>query len=261
MLKIAFRFAMNRNLLSGIDPFSDNCYSYNIMASDNNVILNNSPMPPMLTIDQFRRMDQLAIEEYSLSIELMMENAGLQLARLVAQNASQKSKIMIGAGTGNNGGGGLVAARRLSGWGYNVSLNMPDPNLKTLPASQLSRAIAAGARVEIIEDPDFFVDAYFGFSQRLPLPSSFQEVISWSNNSPVKKISLDLPSGFNKKTGESLFKPDIILTLAAPKLELTMLNPQPEVYVADIGIPRHLYNKFRIPQPAFRFNGFIKIST
>ena len=181
---------MNRNLLSGIDPFSDNCYSYNIMASDNNVILNNSPMPPMLTIDQFRRMDQLAIEEYSLSIELMMENAGLQLARLVAQNASQKSKIMIGAGTGNNGGGGLVAARRLSGWGYNVSLNMPDPNLKTLPASQLSRAIAAGASVEIIEDPDFFVDAYFGFSQRLPLPSAFQEVISWSNNSPVKNIYL-----------------------------------------------------------------------
>ena len=68
-----------------------------------------------ISIDQFKKMDELAIHKYGLSIELMMENAGLQLARLISQYATKQSTIHIGIGTGNNGGGGLVAARRLSG--------------------------------------------------------------------------------------------------------------------------------------------------
>ena len=87
-----------------------------------------------LSIDRFKEMDALAIQEYSLPIELMMENAGLQLARLVCEFANLKSDIWIGIGPGNNGGGGLVAARKLSAWGYPVNLDIPDSNLKPLAA-------------------------------------------------------------------------------------------------------------------------------
>jgi len=68
-----------------------------------------------ISIDRFKEMDELAIQKYGLTIELMMENAGLQLARLISQYATKQSKIHIGIGKGNNGGGGLVAARRLAG--------------------------------------------------------------------------------------------------------------------------------------------------
>ena len=37
-----------------------------------------------LELASFREMDYFAVENYSLPIELMMENAGLQLANLVA---------------------------------------------------------------------------------------------------------------------------------------------------------------------------------
>ncbi len=77
-----------------------------------------------LSLESFKKMDYLAVEKYDLPIELMMENAGLQLARLIALKATKNSKITIGVGNGNNGGGGLVAARRLAAWGYDVYLDL-----------------------------------------------------------------------------------------------------------------------------------------
>lgn len=67
-----------------------------------------------LPLEKFRQMDALAVEEYHLPIELMMENADLHLARLVTRILPDTGKVLMGIGTGNNGGGGLVAARRLS---------------------------------------------------------------------------------------------------------------------------------------------------
>jgi len=44
------------------------------------IIINQSDH---LSVEMFREMDYLAVNEYLLPIELMMENAGLHLARLV----------------------------------------------------------------------------------------------------------------------------------------------------------------------------------
>ncbi len=211
-----------------------------------------------ISIDRFKEMDELAIQKYGLSIELMMENAGYQLARLISQHATRQSKIHIGIGKGNNGGGGLVAARRLAGWGFPVQLDIPEASLRSLPALQLDRTLAAGASVSPMVKADIFVDAYFGFSQKLPLPESYQASIHKANQYSAFRISLDLPSGFNKETGELLFRPDLILTMAAPKTELINFGYGPILHIADISIPQKLYDHFGILQPAFRQSGFIK---
>lgn len=214
-----------------------------------------------LTIDQFKEMDALAIQKYSLTIEIMMENAGLQLARLVSLKATRKNNIWIGVGPGNNGGGGLVAARRLSGWGYQVKLDIPERKLKPLPTIQLERALASGAEVSILRKADIFVDAYFGFSQKLPLPDIFLSSIEKANRDSAVKISLDLPSGFNKNNGEHHFRPDFILTMAAPKIELIKFGHSPGLLIADIGIPGDLYEHFGIRQPDFGQSGFVKYTS
>ena len=203
-------------------------------------------------------MDRKAIHEYSIPIELMMENAGLQLARMVAMHASKGNTILIGVGTGNNGGGGLVAARRLAGWGYQVYLDIPDPKLKDLPASQLKRALAFGIRSNSVDQPVVFVDAYFGFSQRLPLPNLFLQALNNPDISNAFKISLDLPSGFDKKTLNSSFIPNCILTLAAAKTELIQSDLESEIYVADIGIPLQIYKELGVEQPDFTNSGIVK---
>lgn len=211
-----------------------------------------------LSIDRFKEMDFLAIQKYALSIELMMENAGLQLARLVSEFATIQSDIWIGVGPGNNGGGGLVAARRLSGWGYHVNLDIPETDLRPLAARQLDRALAVGAVVTPLTKSDVFVDAYFGFSQKFPLPKSYLASIKVANQHSVLRISLDLPTGFNRENGDLLFRSDLILTMAAPKTELIKFGYGPGLYIADIGIPRELYDYFGIRQPDFRHSGIVK---
>jgi len=201
-----------------------------------------------LSIDQFKEMDALAIQNYSLPIELMMENAGLQLARLVSSNSTRGKNIWIGVGPGNNGGGGLVAARRLSGWGYQVKLDIPDRKLKSLPALQLDRALAAGAEITPLSKSDIFVDAYFGFSQKLPLPDAFLASIEKANSDSAIRI-------------ETLFNPDLILTMAAPKTELIKFGHGQDLYVADIGIPGDLYEYFGIRQPDFGQSGIVKYTS
>ncbi len=214
----------------------------------------------ILSIADFRKMDVMAIEKYVLPIELMMENAGLQLARLTSWLLPDKDKkILIGIGRGNNGGGGLVAARRLAGWGYNVYLDIPDKQLKPLPTVQLERAFAFGVSHEIIENPDVFIDAYLGFSQRLPLSPEYKQALDKANSFNCLKISLDLPIGFDRHNGSSAFIPDIILTLAAMKKELLKQADNASIYLADIGIPSNIYTEFGLRQPDFSHSGIIKL--
>lgn len=204
-----------------------------------------------LSLESFKEMDYLAVEQYNLPIELMMENAGLQLARLITMSANKKSKIQIGIGNGNNGGGGLVAARRLSGWGFDVFLDMPVEITKELPVKQLKRALLFGAKEKTTAAPDIWVDAYLGFSQRLPLSNLFLERMQAANASTALRISLDIPMGISTDLSQPMFKANQVLTLAAPKDILNKLPPETDIRIADLGIPHPIYKKFGIPMPNY----------
>ena len=211
-----------------------------------------------LSLEKFMEMDYLVVAQYKLPIELMMENAGLQLARLITMHATKKSKILIGIGNGNNGGGGLVAARRLAAWGFDVLLDIPVDITKPLPKTQLDRALLFGAKKEAIRAPDIWVDAYLGFSQRLPLGSVFLDRISAANKSSAFRVSLDIPIGISIDLNQPMFNADQVLTLAAPKEILNVLPKKIDIQIADIGIPLSVYTKFKIPMPSFFEHQIIK---
>jgi len=205
-----------------------------------------------LSLSAFRDMDYYAVEQYNLPIELMMENAGLQLATLIAGKFPDTStKVFIGIGNGNNGGGGLVAARRLAAWGYQVSLSAFTNIDKTLPAAQLERAIRFGCKEELPSRPDVWVDAYLGFSQRLPLSEKLMVAIDKANESSAYRISLDIPTGFLGDPKVYYFKADAVMTLAAPKTILETLPASTELFLGDLGIPGDVYQKFGMIIPPF----------
>lgn len=217
------------------------------------------PEDKALELNAFKEMDYFAVENYNLPIELMMENAGLQLANLIAQTAQKGQSIKIGLGNGNNGGGGLVAARRLSAWGFSVYLDLFTEITKPLPLLQLNRALKFGSTIEDIENPDIWVDAYLGFSQRLPLKESIQDKITMANKSKVLKIALDIPTGFTGDINSTYFKADKVLTLAAPKKILYHLPRNVEIYIADIGIPKVVYERFGVNTLLFQNNNILKL--
>ncbi len=204
---------------------------------------------PLLEV--FKQMDYGATRDFALPIELMMENAGLHLATLIARSANKRDRIKIGVGNGNNGGGGLVAARRLVGWGFDVTLDLFAEITKPLPLQQLQRALKFGASLKHDNTPDIWVDAYLGFSQHLPLGQELQERIHIANDFNGFKFSLDIPTGFMGNTAANYFKADKILTLAAPKQLLYNLPKEVAIFVADLGIPKELYERLNIRRLPF----------
>lgn len=68
-------------------------------------------------------LDERCYEKFGLSPEILMEHAGMALARSVAKQLKIKKALFI-CGSGNNGADGMVAARLLHGR-YDVTLFCP----------------------------------------------------------------------------------------------------------------------------------------
>ena len=77
-----------------------------------------------ITADQMKKVDELVIEKYEITLEQMMELAGSRLALLAKKllnKSLEKKKVIVLAGRGNNGGGGLFAARHMNNMGAKVT--------------------------------------------------------------------------------------------------------------------------------------------
>jgi len=90
----------------------------------------------------------VAVEEFGLSLLQMMENAGRNLAGHVCDVGSQP--VVVLAGNGGNGGGGLCAARHLANRDLDVSvvLDRPPENLDGAAHSQYETLAAMGVPVD-----------------------------------------------------------------------------------------------------------------
>lgn len=226
---------------------------------------------PAVTTLQMIEIDRIAMEETGPNLFQMMENAGRNLAELTIKTLGKnwnKSEILILAGTGGNGGGGICAARHLANRGAKVYVCIPDiEKLKDVPAYQLHILRSTNAKQirfkEISQlNPDLIIDAIFGYSLTGKPKGISAEMIDWASNKLGIRISLDVPSGVNATTGEvmgTFINPDITMTLALPK---TGLLPEitGDLYLADIGIPSKVYEKLNLNyQSPFSEKYYIKL--
>lgn len=210
---------------------------------------------PGITREQMIEVDRLMVEEYHIPVELMMEHAGLNLARLAVKYSKENvNKFIIVAGSGNNGGGGIVSARRLASWGLNVQIYLPRgrSRLNEISCNQLLRAEQIGIKtfekiptdnLNLYENT-IFIDAYLGYNFEHRNDKLTKEVfnfLSACNNI----ISLDTPSGLDINTGKdfSNIHPTATITLGFVKmgLLLTHENSLGDLYIADIGIPIEIF--------------------
>ncbi|MHA2320782.1 MAG: NAD(P)H-hydrate epimerase [Candidatus Thorarchaeota archaeon] len=74
---------------------------------------------PGLTASQMLEVDRIMIDELGIPVDLMMEHAGNNLARLCVELSPMRDGVFqVIVGSGNNGGGGIVAARWKQRWGW-----------------------------------------------------------------------------------------------------------------------------------------------
>jgi NAD(P)H-hydrate epimerase len=191
-----------------------------------------------------------------------MENAGRGatdfLVREVLGGRSPGVRALVVAGTGNNGGDGLVVARHLAVRGArpivflagqashasaDTAANLAawrglDGEFRELvPGGSLSELVDAAAQADVV------VDALFGTGLDRDVEGWHADVIQAINRSAAPRFSIDLPSGLDADSGAPLgacVSADFTATLAHYKLGLctpTGARLAGRVHVVDIGVP------------------------
>lgn len=214
---------------------------------------------PWLTTEQMIEVDRAMMEEYGIDLVRMMENAGRSLAHLARARFLDGDpagrRVVVLAGTGGNGGGALVCARRLHSYGAQaqVFITRPDAEFTPVPGQQLAILRRMGAPIyqakELaqVAQPDLVIDGVIGYSLKGAPRGAAAELIRWANASGAPILALDAPSGVDTTTG-AVFDPAIraaaTMTLALPKAGLRapgVAAQVGELYLADIGVPPALY--------------------
>jgi len=212
---------------------------------------------PAVTAEQVGEIDRIAMEETGPNLYQMMENAGRNLAVHSIEFLSRmraSAPVLVLAGAGGNGGGGICAARHLINHGVESVVCLAGmPRSGTVPFFQLEIFQQSGGQIVGAESlsalkPGLILDALVGYRLQNEPRGLAARLIDWVAGQSVPVISLDVPSGINATTGNApgvYIRPVQTLTLALPKTGLTA-EACGHLYLADIGIPAKIYGKIGI---------------
>lgn len=218
---------------------------------------------PRLTRAQMIEVDRVMVEDLGIGLIQMMENAGRNLAQLALQ-LYEPATVTVLAGSGGNGGGGLVAARHLANRGVAVSVAVTRDDLAGVAGHQLAILRAMGIPLGDPMTADVVVDSVLGYSLDGPPRGRAAEFIAWANACDAEKLALDVPSGVDVDTGDALgvaVACDATLTLALPKLGLDRSPLVGELWLADISVPPSVYAGIGIdvPDDLFRESTLVRL--
>jgi NAD(P)H-hydrate epimerase len=216
----------------------------------------------ILTGEQMRSVDRRAIDGLGIPGLELMEAAGRGVAEALLRDepSAATNGVVILCGTGNNGGDGLVAARRLAARGVplRVLLFGRADAVTGDAALNLRAARAAGIAVEEVPDGPAWdlakpavpgrgvvLDALLGTGVRGGARGVVAAAIAHLASSRARVFSVDLPSGVNADTGAiegPAVRAERTYTLCRPKVAL-VLEPAAALAglwsVIPIGIPDH----------------------
>lgn len=206
------------------------------------------------TAQEMREIDRITIEEYGIPGPVLMERAGLAVARKVRELFPGRKAVVL-CGGGNNGGDGLAAARELFNRGDAVQVFLlakkgslsPDCAAQYRIAKKMGVPAAFCKTVEAEELRDAVViDALFGTGLGRPVQGELARLLSLVNDTDVPVVAVDIPSGISSDTGEVMgeaIAADSTVTFGLPKRG-HLLYPGAgytgALFIEDIGFPSSL---------------------
>lgn len=214
----------------------------------------------VVSVEEIRRLDKMAKEIYGINPEILMENAGEAVYRVIEKEIGVDKNFLVVCGPGNNGGDGFVVARKLYSRGANVEVAiLADPSkysdeaklnyeiIKKLPIEKQHFNEVGEKFLSLISSSEVIVDAIFGVGLSRPLSGFYFDAIKEINDSGKVVVSVDVPSGVNGDTGEIMgiaVKADYTVTFGLPKRGLFLLPGAEHVgklYLSYISYPPELY--------------------
>lgn len=231
---------------------------------------------PVVTGDQLRTFYRLLATEYGVTPGQQMEQAGRNLA-LLAQTWLEDDlvdrPVVVLAGRGANGGGGLAAAHHLLDLGawVQIVLSHPPDTYRAAAAEHLASLPARGAALAWAEEgwelppADLVIDALIGCGLHGEPNGRMRDLIQLANSSLAPVLSLAAPSGLSLASGE-LYQPHVrAAATIALGLPSTALVEEPghsacgELYLANIGAPPALYARLGLPTPPFAHQALLTL--
>ncbi len=223
----------------------------------------------IVTSAQMREIEERS-ESAGVSTDALMERAGLEAARRIRHHMGHLTgvPVLVLIGPGNNGGDGLVAARRLYEWGARITAALcarrrePDPKSDRLREAGVTMIEAwheDGVRSlrEPLSRCHAVVDAVLGTGRSRPIEGALREAMLALRSErecrpDLRLFALDVPSGLDADAGsvdEACPRADVTVAFGYPKVGL-YLHPGAdragEVEVVDIGLPPGLDDDVRL---------------
>ncbi|MFN4014569.1 MAG: NAD(P)H-hydrate dehydratase [Reyranella sp.] len=199
----------------------------------------------LLNCAEMARADAIAIASGAPG-RVLMEAAGRAVAT-TAMLRHARRPVLVLCGPGNNGGDGVVAARRLqtAGWPVRVVLFGALANLKG------DAAWAAGTWAgpvdrwspAMLEGAPLVIDAIFGAGLSRPIEGEIAAAIEAVNARKSPVVAVDVPSGLHGDTGEVLgpalqAESTVSFFRAKPgHYAVEGLRRCGRLHIADIGVP------------------------
>ncbi|MGD0090261.1 MAG: NAD(P)H-hydrate epimerase [Planctomycetota bacterium] len=220
----------------------------------------------VLSREEVREVDRLAIEQLGIPGVVLMENAGRAVAeetlKLLAREPASLTAVLL-CGGGNNGGDGYVAARHLHNAGVRVLVcNAAEPSRRggdaavfraivekmELPSRDILTAAQLAAAEAELKKANVFVDALLGTGFHGAMHPHLASLVRLCNALALegrKTVAVDVPSGLDCDTGQAAaptIRADLTVTFVAMKKGF--LQPEARKYlgqivVASIGISPH----------------------
>ena len=213
------------------------------------------------SVSEMRNLDSTAAKKYGIDEILLMENAGNAVFFQIEKEIGIKGKkFLVLSGSGNNGGDGMVVARKLYSNGVEVKffLLAPEHKLKGITKKnfEILKKIGISIKKEpkqkeiqkALEKTDIVIDAMLGTGLSGEVKGIYKKAIDLVNKSVKKVVSVDIPSGINGNTGEIMgiaVKSDITVTFGLPKignLNYPGYEHAKKLIVSHISFPPDLYN-------------------
>jgi ADP-dependent NAD(P)H-hydrate dehydratase / NAD(P)H-hydrate epimerase len=215
----------------------------------------------LVTVAEMRAIENEANSK-GLTYELMMENAGRELAQMVLEEYDylEEGGVLGLVGSGNNGGDTLVALEHMAeeGWKATAYLVRPRPAADPL----LARLVRAGGKVVagdgspslltlegLLITHDVLLDGILGTGIHLPLTEEIAGVLDFTRkqldeiDNPPCVVAVDCPSGVDCDSGEAApecLVAELTVTMAAVKqglFKFPAYNLVGNLRVIDIGLP------------------------
>lgn len=197
-------------------------------------------MIPVLGPAAIREADEWTIANEPISSWALMERAaGACVNRIVPLLERQgRPPVLVVAAMGNNGGDGLVIARKLRQAGFAVRVMRVHHRSEPSPDNERNHGLAVEAGVLVTELTDaadwsapdkeaWVVDALVGTGLSAPLTGLAAEVVRRMNRSGRPIIAIDIPSGLFTESNaandaDRIVRATRTLTLQVPKLAFLM---------------------------------------